>query len=260
MGDVNMSSSTSSGTQTSAAKEGAKQVGQGLQVTVPRSIPHLYNNNYSVRLSYADAYNVLVSGNAGYNTRVYSTVSIYDPDVTGSGHQPLMRDLWASQYDYYTVMAFHYRIELYNCGDDAITYTAVGSSAQKVGGVVATLMRTTNTADITAAGTGSIFPANEMKNTEMQALWPDRSITFEGTLTPGDFIVDAKDADSDSTWTANGSNPAVQRYIGVALNSVNSGAFAGGSETPYSNIQIVLKFDYDVQFTQVNASLRGINS
>jgi len=259
MGDAHMSSTASTGTQT-AAQEGAKQVGQGLQVTVPRSIPHLYNNNYSVRLSYADAYNLTVSGSAGYTSRVYSTVSIYDPDVTGVGHQPIMRDLWSSQYDYYTVMAFHYHIELYNCGNDAITYTAVGTSAQKVGGVVAAMIRTTNTADVTNMANGTMFPALEMKNTEFQALWPDRSVVFSGTLTPGDFIVDAKDADADTTWTAVGSNPAVQRYIGLALNSVNSGGFPGASETPYSNIQIVLKFDYDVQFTQVNASLRGVSS
>lgn len=255
MADAHMSESRSTGTQT-AAQEGAKQVGQGLQVTVPRSIPHLYNNNYSVRLSYADAYNLTVSGSAGSSTRVYSTVSIYDPDVTGIGHQPLMRDLWASQYDYYTVMAFHYRIELYNCGNDAITYTAVGTSSQKVGGVVATLIRTTNQSDVTNMGTGTPFPACEMKNTEMQALWPDRSIEFSGTLTPGDFIVDAKDQDADTTWTAVGSNPAVQRYIGLAMNSVNSGGFVGASETPYSNIQVVIKFDYDVQFTQLNQNLR----
>ena len=264
MSDADMSESRTSGTQTtgrSAAAKGAEQAGKGMQVVVPRAIPHGYNNNYTVRLTYSDSLNITVLGNGGYGLYTFRTNSIYDPDYTGLGHQPLMRDLWASQYDYYTVLACHYHIELYNCsGRDPITYTAVGTSAQSVGGVITSLLPTTNVTDIVNMGNGLPFPSVEMKNTQSQALWPERSIVYNGTLTPGDFLVDAKDEDSDATWTAVGANPAVPRYLGLALNSVSSGAFPGQNEQSSTNVQMWVKLDYDVQFTQLNQTLRSVTS
>lgn len=241
------------------AREGAEQVGQGLQVTVPRSIPHGYNNNYTIRLSYADAQNYQVSTGTGV-ARAFSMNSIWDPDVTGGGHQPMMRDLWASMYDYYAVLACHYKITVYNCYYDTITFTAVGTNQQRVGGVAVSLLPTTNTADISAMASSVIFPAAEMKNSQTQLAFPEDYVVFSGTLTPGDFLVDAKDEDSDNTWTAVGSNPGVQRYLGISANSFNSSAFTGQSKAPIANVQYIIQLDYDVQFTQVNPSIRGVPS
>ena len=66
MSDSNMSESATTSTQTGsgAAKQGANEVGKGLQVTIPRAIPHGYNNNYTVRLTYADSFNIALT-NAG---------------------------------------------------------------------------------------------------------------------------------------------------------------------------------------------------
>lgn len=261
--DSNMSESVSTGTQTgstSAAKQGANEAGAGLQVTVPRNIPHLYNNNYTVRLTYADSFNMLLSNAGGGGTYTYRTNSIYDPDYTSAGHQPLMRDLWASQYDYYTVLACHYHIELYNCAVDTITYTAAGTFAQRVGAVTSNLIPTTNITDIVNVGGGYPYPSSEMKNVQTKVIWPENWVTFEGTLTPGDFIVDAKDADSDTTWTAVGANPAVPRYLGFGLNAFNATSFTGQNKAVYSNIQVFVKLHYDVQFTQLNQTLRSVAS
>lgn len=261
MADSDMGESTSTTTQTtSAAKEGAKQVGQGKVVTIPRNIPHGFNTNYTVRLTYADVTNHTFSAIASSGSKYWSLNSIYDPDASGGGHQPMMRDLWASQYDYYTVLACHYHIEVYNCSNDNIGWTVVGTNLQRVSGCVVTLIPTTNASDITNAATGYIYPAVEMKNTQSKALWPEGLIEFNGTLTPGDFLVDAKDADSDQTWTSVGSNPTIQRYLGLAFNSNNATAFSGSTETPFTNLQIYVKLDYDVQFTQLNSTFRTINS
>ena len=92
MGDVQMSESRSSGTQTNKrrrdAAEGASQVGQGLTVTVPKSVPHGYNNNYTVKLTYADNFRHDIAQAAGSATQIFCTNSIFDPDITGTGHQP----------------------------------------------------------------------------------------------------------------------------------------------------------------------------
>ena len=261
MADSDMGESRSSGTQTtSAAKEGAKQVGQGHQVTVPRNVPHLYNNNYTVRLSYCEGKAFNVSMHGGYSVQSYMMNTIYDPDVTGTGHQPILRDLWASQYDYYAVLACDYEVEFYNCSREPVTYTGVGTNAQLVGGVTVTMLPTTNNTDVTTAGNGYQYPSGEMKNGQTKPLWPDRSITFSGTLTPGDFIVDAKDQDTDNTWTAVGSNPAVPRYLGFVLNSITNSAIPGVNETPYALIEAVVTLHYTVQFTQLNQTLRAATS
>lgn len=262
--DTTMSESRSSGTQTSKRKrgadEGAEQVGMGKQITVPRNIPKGYNNNFTVCLSYADSRTIPIAYNAGYDTRTWATNSIYDPDVTATGHQPMLRDLWASQYDYYAVLACRYKLTFFNAAKDPITWTAVGTSAQLVPGVTITLLPTTNVSDIAAMSTGLVYPALEMKNTQSYTLFPEQSIVVEGELTPGDFLVDAKDEDNDNTWTAVGSNPGVLRYLGVSINSIVSGAFAGASETAYAAIQVVNQFEYDVQFTQMNQTVRSYPS
>lgn len=239
---------------------GGDEVGQGRAITVPRNIPQGYNNTYTVTLTYADSKLFTISMAGGSAQQVWAMNSVYDPDVTGTGHQPLLRDLWASQYDYYAVLAARYKFSFYNGARDLVSYTAAGSSSQTLGGVAITLIPTTNASDVTSATTGYMMPALEMKNTQTKIIWPDSSLTVVGELTPGDFLVDAVDSDTDRTWTAVGANPALLRYLGISFNSVNSASIAGQNEQPYAAIQGVFEIEYDVQFTQLNQSLRGITS
>ena len=116
-----------------------------------------------------------------------------------------------------------------------------------------TLLPTTNDSDYI---TGSLItPQAEMKNARTEMLTPEDTISFRGTLTPGDFIVDAKDADSDTTWTAVGSNPAIPRYLGYVIVAANSSQ-TGQSSQFYAGITAYVKLHYTVQFTQMNQSLR----
>lgn len=267
--DTEMESGRSIGTQTSNkrartdAEEGAEEVGSGLQVTrPPRAIPHVYNNNYTVKLTYADSYqmSIPITGTGGYDSRIWQVNSLYDPDYTTTGHQPFGRDLWASMYDYYAILACDYDIEVYNACQEALTWTGVGSSPQRIGAVAITLIPTTTTGDITSLGTGTMFPAAEAKNTVTRVLAPEQTISMKGTLTPGDFIVDAKDADSDTTWTAQGSNPVVGRYLGLIANRLNTNTLAGVNRVGYAVLQIYCKLNFTVQFTQVNPTLRNASS
>lgn len=244
------------GTASSTLQDGASEAGKGLEVTVPRSVPHCYNNNYTVRLTYADSLRHELNYSSAA-TQIFRTNSIYDPDYTNVGHQPLMRDLWSSQYDYYTVIACDYEIHLYNGAVDSLTWTSSGTYANRIGCCQATLMRTTNVNDI--QGT-NVYPIAEMKNSTTKFLVPENTVVFKGTLTPGDFIVDAKDSDSDSTWTAVGANPTVGRYLGYQLTSSQQAALTGQNKTPVIAVTAYIKLDYIVQFTQVNQSLRAYPS
>lgn len=261
--DTNMSGAGhDAGTQTintgTAAQQGANEAGKGLAVTVPRNIPHIWNNNYTVRLTYADNYrHVFNYGSAA--SQVFRTNSIFDPDFTGTGHQPLGRDLWASMYDYYCVLACHYQIKLYNGAVWTLTTTESGNLSNRHGAANVTLLPSTNSVDVFGSG-DSISPHAEMKNAQTQFLEPEGVIEFSGTLTPGDFIVDAKDSDSDTTWTAVGSNPAVPRYLGYILTSAQWASITGQNETPFIVCYAQVILNFDVQFTQINQSLRSVGS
>lgn len=258
--DTPMSESRSTGTQTSNKRarlaDAAEQVGQGLQVTVPRNVPHLFNNTYTVKLSYADNYRHDIAQNGGASAvQTFRMNSIFDPDITGTGHQPLLRDLWASQYDYYAVLECEYKIRMYNAHGDSVTYTAVGTSAQKIGAVNVSLLKmTTNSSDYSA--NGLVYPIAEQKNVETRFLIPEDFTEFSGTLTQGDFILDAKDSDSDPTWTAVGSNPSIARSFGYVISPAQYTALVGVNELAYSAIQVQVLIDYTVQFTQLTQALR----
>lgn len=264
--DTDMSSSTSTGTQTgnkrsrTDAQDGAEEVGSGLEVTrPPRAIPHLYNNNYTVRLSYADNYRheVKCDGSTAYS-QLWRANSIFDPDYTGVGHQPICRDMWASMYGYYAVLACKYTIRLYNAAWDSQSWTSIGTSGQRPTAVNVSFLRSTLAADFTTYGT--IYPQAEMKNCTTMFLTPDNTVEITGTVTPGDFLVDATDADSDQTWTQMGSNPTVPRFIGYVITPAQYNSLTGVNETPYAVIQAQVILEYTVQFTRVDASLRGISS
>jgi hypothetical protein len=240
-----------------AMADEATQVGQGLEVTIPRSVPHAYNNSFTVRLSYADNYRMDVNyGSVG--RQIFRMNSIYDPDYTNTGHQPMFRDMWASQYDYYAVLHCDYEIHLFNGGVDTLTYTAVGTAAQRLGCVQAHFVRSTNVSDFIT--TTSVYPIAEMKNVSTKFIVPETQAVFSGTLSQGDFLVDAVDSDSDQTWIAMGANPTINRFFGVVVTSAQPAAIVGQNKTPFTAIQAYVKLDYTVQFTQVSQALRSVPS
>lgn len=255
--DTNMSGTgTDARTQTvnTGPQQGASEAGKGLQVTnPPRQVPHIWNNNYTVRLTYCDTIRKDVSYGAGTG-HVFATNSIFDPDVTSTGHQPLGRDLWASMYDYYTVLECEYEIHCYNAARNLITYTSIGTAPQNLATVLVSLNKTTNVNDF--VNSGAITPIGEMKNVETQFLPPEMECVFRGKVTPGDYIVDAKDADSDNTWVAQGSNPGVLRYLGYVISPAQTGSLGGQNMQFFAAVQTYVKLNYTVQFTQINASLR----
>ena len=263
MSDSEMGESTTSRTTGTSKRlaSAAEQVGQGLAVTVPRSVPHLYNNTYTVKLTYADNFrhDVAQNGSAG-GTQFFRMNSIFDPDQTGTGHQPIMRDLWASQYDYYAVLQCDYTMRFYNASYDGVTFTAAGTNSQRIGSVNLAFLRTTNSAEFASLNNGLAYPMLEAKNVSPYMINPEETLELTGSLTQGDFMLDAKDADSDPTWTSVGSNPAISRHFGYILSPCQWTGLVGVNETPYTSIIVQVVIDYTVQFTQMNQTLRNVSS
>lgn len=234
-----------------------KRIGQGKELTIPRSIPTSYNDKFTVVLNYMDNDRVSIPWNGTGSQRIWRMNSIFDPDYSGTGHQPQMHDFYATIYNYYSVLSCQYKIKIYNASYDPITFTEVGTSAQRPGCVNATFIATTNLNDI--AG-NQIFPVGELKNTKTKWLTPESTITFKGTLTPSDCTRDAIDGDGDETWIAMGANPLKQRYFGIRFTPAQWNSLAGASETGYSTLQMQISLKYTVQFAEVAQTVRGSSS
>jgi hypothetical protein len=76
------------------------------------------------RLRYVDTYSV-TSSSGSLGKQVIYLNSTFDPDNTGTGHQPLYRDTYAAIYDQYAVVSARLRVTFCNTDDSAIELCGV---------------------------------------------------------------------------------------------------------------------------------------
>lgn len=77
------------------------------------------------RLRYCDEVSIAANGGAVGNYE-WSCNGIYDPDVSGGGHQPLYRDTLAAQYNHYRVVASRFQLFCNsNAGENVAVNTIV---------------------------------------------------------------------------------------------------------------------------------------
>ncbi len=86
-----------------------RRTGSGLLESSP--LP----KKFKVKMKYVDETMTLDPGSGGVPvTKVYSLNGLFDPDITGSGHQPLGYDQFMQMYDHYTVIGARARITATN--------------------------------------------------------------------------------------------------------------------------------------------------
>lgn len=87
------------------------------QITVPRAFP---GQNKMVRFVYADSQGFTVDGGVGGSagSYVFSANGLFDPNITGIGHQPLGFDQMMVFYDHYTVLRA--KISVWYTNTDAV--------------------------------------------------------------------------------------------------------------------------------------------
>ena len=92
--------------------------------TVPRGVTSAFPKKRLVRHRYVENVQLPAAGGAGQLRQyVFACNNMFDPNVTGTGHQPLYRDEMAAMYKYYTVIASYIRV----------TYTQSESGLQNYG-------------------------------------------------------------------------------------------------------------------------------
>ncbi len=117
----------------------------------------LLNPKLKVKLRYVDTITIAVAS-AAINNHVFRANSIFDPDLTATGHQPLLHDTYATLYERYRVLSSTIKVTpittssstivpafwgVFGDEDATLTYslsTAVIEDSSRTGGDVRILM------------------------------------------------------------------------------------------------------------------------
>lgn len=78
-----------------------------------------------IKLRYAETFDRTPAGNN--DDYVFRGNSIFDPNLTGSGHQPLAHDQWANLYNSYRVRACGIKVQFINTGGPAGIFAIIPS-------------------------------------------------------------------------------------------------------------------------------------
>jgi hypothetical protein len=90
-------------------------------------MPNGFPPEMDVKMRYVDAFALVISSGVG-GVYQYRLNSIFDPDLTGTGHQPYTRDTWAAVYQTYTVTKCSYKVSAASTVPTTISCRAVNAS------------------------------------------------------------------------------------------------------------------------------------
>lgn len=213
---------------------------------IPKSISKTCPDYFTIRLPYYEQ--IVFSGPkidpADY---IFRLNSIFDPNVTAAGHQPMGRDLWAGIYQYYRVISAEFTFTWLN--HDEIAFSAGNTNGTAVVGYELTDNAATN------LSTG-VFSFIEGKQTAHRFVPGARSggtgpasVVMRHHYTPQGFDHHITEAGIDERWTAIDLNPGVSHLIlarAFAMPSQRTGNFF---------LECQVEISYTVQFREANTSI-----
>ena len=148
-----------------------------------------FPNSIITKLRYCTTYQITAAAGA-MAVNVFLANSIFDPDYTGVGHQPLWRDSFASIYNHYVVLGSKINV----------TYGSDSNANHLIGIVGDDDISSSSTADTRCELNNSV---SQLMGWASSAPPPTLTSTFEPLMA---FGVDAKD--DGASATNNGSSPA----------------------------------------------------
>lgn len=102
---------------------------------VPRNMPMLIPDRARTQLIYSDNVQIVGTSTAALLSYLFRCNSLFDPDQSGTGHQPYLFDQWAALYPSYLVIRSHAKITVYsgetnlnNLFDDLICFGIIHAS------------------------------------------------------------------------------------------------------------------------------------
>lgn len=162
-------------------------------------------------------YVVLNAGGAGIVGNWYSANGMYDPDISGVGHQPLGFDQMCVFYDHYIVTGAK------------ISVRTVGTSAQNVVMVLY--------ANDTTSPALTLNAALEQRNTKSCRLISDQVSKLSMKLNPCKYLGSKRKKWDDELKGNAGANPSEQVYFLVGVDTVD------GSDAAADNV-VEVKIQY----------------
>ncbi len=192
-----------------------------------------FAQSYRVQLPYADIYamNMSLGGVANQNFRLNS---VFDPDLSGVGHQPRWFDQLSALYSYYTVVAAHAECSLGPAAaDNALLLTYLDGS----GGTSTPSMGGASTAQ------NSELPGSTLDMSVSNAPAVSRAVSaymprlLGGGRTEAEYIADT------ANWTPVANNPSKVAFWQVQTQPASPSATI--------NCQLYVKIVFDVVFSGV---------
>jgi hypothetical protein len=158
-------------------------------------------------------------------TQVFRLNSLFDPDYTGTGHQPRFFDQWCSFYTNYVVCGCHYEVT-FTCGTVDMNYVIYldGSLISVTPGV--------STPDDTAEFPNSQFLQQQAEGPVVRAAGYVSISHLQGSLRSDEVYVN-----DQSNWAPVASNPPTTAYLYV------SAAPSDGISSATSGVVVKLVYD-----------------
>lgn len=189
-----------------------------------------FPNNLISKLRYCDSFNLTcTSGSRALN--VFAANGIFDPDITGVGHQPMWRDNFAAIYDQYVVIGSKITVKFANTSSTVPAICGVvGDDDQNISTNADSLMELNNSVH-------SLLPC---------AGGP--VVTLSQTFEPmKNFGVNAKDDGYSATGF--GSNPTEIWCFGAWICSADQSSTV--------TVSVSVEIDYTVKFTEVGTATQN---
>jgi len=176
---------------------------------------------------------ISINSNANINGYVFRANSIYDPNSTGVGHQPMGHDIWANIYNHYVVVGAKITARFLNTGTDNIP-VCLGVLLDDDGGAITS--ETVNT--IMERGVSKWKLSFNNYGVQFGQV---PTITNRFSAKKFFNIKDVKD--NDSVGAAMGANPSDLAYF-----IVWQGPMDGSADPAATNVNVTI--DYIVDFSE----------
>lgn len=230
--------------------ESEKPDDAGKVQTVWKYAPSAYQNEFIVMLPYCEYNSYSMGAGAIGAFQQFKINSIYDPDLSGVGSQPLGRDTYAAIYNYYKVLETHIDFEL----NETTNYTAGLTSSIAFPALYGWMADITGNPPTSSQSWLTAVEAGEMnKQQKFSEIQTFDAINGRGQKSlKFSYKWDASQFDTSvinntlNEWTAVSSDPA----------NVNYFSMLGFNPTAVTKVMVVkYRIRYLVAFKQVSRTL-----
>lgn len=203
------------------------------------------------KLPYVENF-TLTGSVAGYVDHTFCLNDIFDPDTTGTGHQPRGYDTWAVTYNKYRVHACKVQLMGGNVDiDGAGTYTVVigsniSDSSSGAGGPnpIVDLLEGPQAEGFHAVKWTTYSPRSTGFSSDLRRISRRMYVPIRPWQRKMGFASWSSQLDQQNIWTSIGANPTNPVYLNIFMGAPDN------ADTTGFDVEFVLKLTYYVEWAQ----------